>query len=299
MAQITHVKKAQQRYATVPVLDTDGKQKKTPVIDKRTGQQKVSKRGPVFLTVTVADKTKPLPMPRCDARPCKHGDTEIKVGMAYKHISPKSGPYGGRTLTRHEDCPTWNVWEYSSSLSARLAQISHEAWGSFPEDAESTEDIESWLEDVATEVEALADEKDESADNIEEGFQHETSASEELREVAETLRGWAEEIRGADVPDLPEAEETDCETCEGTGKVEEECVYCSGTGDLSETVEGNEDTDPEEDCTQCEGSGETEVDCEDCDGTGQVTPEEPTDEQMDDWRDEVREAVTVIDDCPL
>ena len=36
MPKITYVKKAQQRYATVPVLDENGEQKKVPVTVKST-----------------------------------------------------------------------------------------------------------------------------------------------------------------------------------------------------------------------------------------------------------------------
>ena len=122
MPTITHVKKAQQRYAMVPVCNPDGTPKQTPVM-RGDGTQKTTKRGAlVFMTVTVADKTKPQPLDTCDF--CHQ---PIEVGTPYKHITPKSGPYGGHKRTRHESCPTWQVWEYSSSLSARIAQIQHDA----------------------------------------------------------------------------------------------------------------------------------------------------------------------------
>jgi len=113
MAKITYVEHAQQRYATVPVLDDNGEPKRTPVINKRTGEQKRTRRGnrPVFMTVTRQDRSQPLSMPRCDYPGCKHPQREIQPGEPYKHISPKSGPYGGRTLSRHRDCPGWNVWD--------------------------------------------------------------------------------------------------------------------------------------------------------------------------------------------
>ena len=116
MAKITYVKAAQQRYEQVPVIDPEtGQQKQTPVINQRTGQQKLTKRGtPVFLSLSVPDRTKPLP-----PRKCGKCHQEIAVGQPYKHISPRSGPYGGHTLYRCDTCPVWHVWEYSSSLSAR------------------------------------------------------------------------------------------------------------------------------------------------------------------------------------
>src|SRR3954463_7848604 len=152
MPRVTHVAKAQQRYETKPVLDEDGNPKRTPVM--RNGEQRTTKRGtPIFMTVTVADKTKPLPPYTCDS--CGQ---EIAIGSPMKHITPKSGPYGGRKRTRHESCPTWQVWEYSNSLSAQLARIEHdvdEAIGS----AEGPDDIQTALDDAASSVEEIAQEK--------------------------------------------------------------------------------------------------------------------------------------------
>lgn len=280
MARTTHVAKAQQRYATVPVIDPEtGQQKRTPVmVTGRDGEkvQKVSKRGPVFLSLTVSDKSQPLPNRKCDS--CHK---EIEVGQAYKHISPKSGPYGGQTRTRHETCPNWQVWEYSSSLSARIAQIQHEGETGIPQDSDEPEDYTSHAESVADEIEGLADEKQESADNIEEGFGHATSSSEELAEQADALHEWADEVRDVEVPDLPEPEEQDCEECDGTGKVEVE----------------NPDYDPETDADDMEFITEP---CGECDGSGQVTPDEPTDEQMAEWREQAAEALTeAIGNSPL
>ena len=48
MARVTHVKKAQQRYATVPVIDPEtGEPKRTPVmkkVDRETGEITRSRR---------------------------------------------------------------------------------------------------------------------------------------------------------------------------------------------------------------------------------------------------------------
>ena len=96
---------------------------------RKDGTQKTTKTGrAVFMTVTVVDKTKPKPNLKCDFRGCDIDGGEILPGTPYMHISPKSGPYGGRQLNRHQAHPAWNVWEYSSSMSARLAQIAHDFW---------------------------------------------------------------------------------------------------------------------------------------------------------------------------
>lgn len=255
MPRVTHVAKAQQRYKTVPVIDEGtGKPKQTPVM--RNGEQRTTKHGrPVFRTVTVDDKSQPLPPYTCDS--CHN---PIEIGTPYKHITPKSGPYGGYKRTRHASCPTWQVWEYSDSLSARTARISHEFTEALST-VEDASDVESALQDAAQEVRDLAEEKRESAQNIEDGFGHETSTSQELNDVADQLESWADEIEQADVPDFPEPEEQDCEDCE-EGKVDGK-------------------------------------NCETCDGTGKYTPDEPTDDQIEDWRSEVQDSITIVDECPV
>lgn len=274
MARTTFVKKAQQRYATVPVLNEDGTPKRTPVM-RKDGTQKTTKHGrPVFLTVTVADKTKPLPMPTCG----KCSKT-IEVGQPYKHISPKSGPYGGRTLYRCADCPTWQVWEYSSSMSARIAEMQH----SFETEIDGADDVEtitSALSSMADEVRSLAEEKREGASNIEEGFGHPTSASEELEQIADDLDSWADEIEEADVP---ETDEYGCTECDGECVMD--CDACNGTG----TIESETAYEPDEDCDACENG---KVDCETCGGDSDYVDTET-------WLDAVRDAVSIVDECPV
>lgn len=254
MPKVNHVKRAQQRYAMVPVIDeTTGEQKRVPMINSRTGEQKTSKTGrPVFIGLTVRDYGKPLPMPTCD-----HCREVIAVGAAYKWIEPS----GQRVRNRHESCPTWNVWEYSSSLSARIAQIVD---GNTLGDFETLEEVQSFLADQAQAIRDLADEKRESADNIESGFGHETAQSQELADIADQLEQWADDVESVDLPEEPEAEETDCDDCDGTGVNEEE------------------------------------TECVECDGSGRVTPDEPTEEQMQEWRDEVESAVAdAMGNCPV
>lgn len=263
MPRITTVAKAQQRYATKVVKDDRGRPIRTPVM-RRDGTQKTTKSGkPVYMTKTVADKSRPLPLEKCD-----YCNKPIEVGSPYKHMTPKSGPYGGRKRSRHIQHPSWQVWEYSSSLSARIAQIVHDGEASIA-DAETTEDLESVLHEIADEIRSLADEKAEGADNIEAGFGHETEQSQELREISEQLESWAEEVENVNIPDYPEAEEEDCPECGGTGHRE---------------IDGEQ----------------SEEECDECEGTGQVTPEEPTDEQVNEWRDEAMGvAQGALDSCPV
>lgn len=267
MPRVNYVKKAQQRYRMVQILDEQGQPKKVPVMNTRTGEQKVSKRGPVFRTLTITDKSQPLPLYRCGS--C---GKDIEVGTPYKWIEPKSGPYGGRFMARHASCPTWQVWEYSSSLSARIAQLQYEGEQALSA-ACSQEDIEAARDSIAAEIEALADEKEEAAQNMEDGFGHETYQSTEIRETADSLRSWGEEVGQAEVPEIET--EQDCEDCQGTGEVE--CEDCQG-----------------EDCEACGGDGNLQ--CEACEGTGTVEAEEPSEDALEEAREAVR---SVLDACPV
>jgi len=257
MARITSVKKAQQRYATVPVLNEDGTPKRTPVMG-RNGEQKVTKHGrPVFMSVTGQDRSKPLAPYTCDS--CGEA---IKVGTPYKHVTPKSGPYGGTQRNRHQSCPTWQVWELSNSWSARIEQATH---GFDVSDVDNADDVVSALADVAEAIRELAEESRESAQNIEEGFGHPTSQSEEAEERADNLDSWADEIEGADVPEYPEPEEVECTACEGSG------------------VDEND----------------ADLVCSKCDGNKVIVPDEPTEEQIDQWFAEVDDAVSIVNECPI
>jgi hypothetical protein len=61
MARVTHVKHAQQRYETIPVLDElEGGQKKVPVM-RRDGTQKTTKSGRLSSSASPSDLSRPLP----------------------------------------------------------------------------------------------------------------------------------------------------------------------------------------------------------------------------------------------
>lgn len=196
MARIHYVKRAQQRYATKPVLDAEGNPVVKPIDRKtrRTGRQ-------VTVRVTEPDYTKPLPNHKCDR--C---GVEIEPGMSYKWVQPKSGPYGGRKRYRCGKCPPWQVWELSSSLSARLAEVSFIFWRAI-DSAESEDDVQAAQDEAAQTVRDIAEEKREAAQNTEEGFGHATSQSDELNDIADQLDSWADEIEGEDIPEFPEADE--------------------------------------------------------------------------------------------
>lgn len=268
MARVTFVKKAQQRYETRPVLDDKGQPIKI-ALTKGDGSPKMtsSKGGkrtprPVFITKTEPDKTRPKPNYQCGK--CQ---AEILPGQPYKWIKPKSGPYGGRLMVRCGTCPTWQVWDYSNSLSAQVARIEHDATSAL-DDATSAEDVTAALNDAASSIRDLAEQKRESASNMEEGFGHATYQSEDLEQQGDNLEGWADEVEAQDVEDL---DVFDCAACTDG---QAECPACDGTG---------------EDCADCDGTGEEE--CSECDGTGN-----DLEAARESWSEAVSEA---LGNCPV
>jgi hypothetical protein len=274
MPRVTYVKSARQRYATRPVIDpVTGRQAETP-----TARQTRAKPGrpsrQVMRRVTEPDLTKPLPPHDCDF--CHE---PIEVGTAYKWIAPRSGPFGGRKMYRHAGHPSWQPWEYSSSLAAQLAQVAH-TFDQAVDSAETPDDVQDALSDAAGEIEEIADAKEEAGDNMESGFEHATEQSDGLKDIAADLRSWADEVRNATVPDLPDPDDAECEPCEGTGKL----------------VKMYEDSplEPWRPGSYAEG---VVRECGSCHGTGH--PEELTEDQMNDWREEVRADVTIVDEAPV
>lgn len=271
MPRVNYVAKARQRYAPKPIIDpATGQQKRVPVM--KNGKQVTDKRGkPVTRKLSEPDLEKPLPLRECDAPGCPEPDRIIQVGTPFKWIAIKRA-YGGIEKYRHKDCPTWQVWEYSDSLSARISRIQHDA-GLDLANADDEDGFTDACSSAADAIRELADEKEEAGQNMEDGFQHETEQSAELKDIAEQLREWADAVESAygdSGIDEPEPEPEECRNCGGTGKVE--------TDESAPELEN----------------------CEECGGTTQVTSEEPTEEQMEDWRQEVRDALQeVIDNSPI
>lgn len=259
MARITYVKHARQRFEMVPKLDEQGKPVVVPVT-RRGGEAKTTKSGrEVFRNVTVQDRSKPLPNYKCQ----KCG-TEILPGQPYKWIEPKMRGM----MVRCTSCPNWNVWEYSSSLSARIAEVQSNAADALAGDFESADDLTSILGDIASEIRSLAEEKEEAASNMEEGFGHETYQSAEIREQAEQLESWADEVENTDIPEAPTTDEVECED------------------EWHEEDEEDRDGDV---CPECGGDTPQLVEADDVEGG-----------TIDDWREEARNAAQeAVDNCPL
>lgn len=267
MARVTYVKAARQRYRTVPVLDDQG----NPVKIKLTGRSRKG-GGEVFITKTAEDRTQPLPNRHCDR--CK---AEIEVGQPYKWVQPKNRGKRVRCGT----CPTWDPWELSDSLSAKVQQIQSEG-----SEALSQADDEGSMRDaqstIVEQIRELAEAKSEAADNLEEGFQHETSQSQEIRDTADQLGEWADEVENVDLDDFPEPGDVDCETCQASGHVD------------------NDQYDPDQAANDEDYDEEETVDCPDCNGDGTVEGDAPSQDDVDAWIEEKRDEISAaLDNCPV
>jgi hypothetical protein len=202
MARITHVKKAQQRYKMVPVLNEDGFPKSTPVL-RQDGTPKLTRHGsPIFRAVTVADKDQPLPPLVCD-----HCHQPIEVGTPYKWVAVKR-TYGGVTYNRHEGCPNWRQSQLSTSRMAEIYDAQEDASTAIFS-AETNDDLEAARDAFAEVVREVAEGYRESADNIEDGFGHPTGQSEELAGRADELESWADEIEDWSADDNEPDEDDD------------------------------------------------------------------------------------------
>lgn len=208
MARITHVTKAQQRFATVPVLDENGQQVIVPVT-RKDGSPKRTKTGrAITRRLTQDDKSQPLPNRKCEK--CRQ---EIKVGDPYKWVKPKSGPYGGSKRVRCAACPSWKPSELSSSKMATLyaaQEAADEAFGALmlpdTEDAVDSfvDDVKQILNDLAEGARDTAGEYQEGLDNMPDGLR---DAAYETQEKIEALESFAEDLEGwdpsADSPEIP------------------------------------------------------------------------------------------------
>ena len=157
--------------------------------------------------VTVVKKARVSKYERkCDFPGCGH---VIAPGDGFKHISPRvPGSLGSVTRYRCLTHPDWHLWEYSSSLSARIAEIQYDGNNEILQSDENT--IEDLPTILGEKIRELADEKRESAQNIEDGFGHSTSLSDELNGQAYELESWADSVESVDIlGGKPEEEDED------------------------------------------------------------------------------------------
>jgi hypothetical protein len=255
MPKIT-VQVARQRYARVTVMepDPDNPGKKRPKRIKINKQRR--KGGDIYKIVNANDTSQPLP-----PRKCERCGAELVIGQKYRSIGIKR-QYGGIIRYRCMNCPIWQPWEYSDANWARVAQIQSEQDIGDGSDWESEDDAREAAGQIAEAIREFASEKEEAASNVEEHFPGSEQA-EMLAQFVQDLEDWAQRVEDAvdNADDFPEGE---CQNCGG-----DEITH-------DEHNEGcPEDCDGTEECLECNGSNEGE----------------PTEEQLDEWRASVVQAI--------
>lgn len=188
MARVNHVKAAEQRYATVPVLDDNGEQV-WRTLHRKDGTPKTNKRGePVRQRVTKKDTTRPLPN-----RKCGRCGKEIEPGMPYLWWANKlPNARSGYKQIRCVDHPP-TLAERTPGRAGQLMGMQDE-WSKRLADCTTIDDLTSARDDIAGEIRDFAQEFIDSADNMESGFGHETYQSQELREKGEAIEQVADDL---------------------------------------------------------------------------------------------------------
>lgn len=257
MPKIT-VQVARQRYKRVVVMEPDpDKPGETRPKRIKVNRQR-RKGGDIYKTVKENDKSQPLP-----PRKCERCSAELTIGQKYRSIGIKR-QYGGIIRYRCMTCPSWQPHEYSDANWARVAQIQSE---NTPDCSacKSEDDAREVAGAIAEAIREFASEKEESASNVSEHFPGSEQA-EMLSQFASDLEEWAQRVEDAvdNADDFPEGE---CETCGGEEMTHEVPEGCTG--------ECDEDCDGTEECLECNGSKEGE----------------PTEDQLNEWRDSVQQAI--------
>lgn len=134
--------------------------------------------------------------------------------------------------------------------------------------ATSLEELEQMVDDVAEACTEVASEyEDSEMFEINEDLQE---RAETLNAAAEDLGNWADDLDEEPTEDEERFQEQECESCEGTGEVE--------------------DSDEPED----------KMDCPDCNGVGSIEAEDDFEQAHDEWLTAAREAAeSAVNDVEL
>ena len=182
-ARVHYVKAAQQRYAKVPKLDAEGKQVVTPVM-RKSGAARTAKGGrQVTKRIKVADKSRPLPMPKCG----KCGDT-IVVGQPYRWF--QVGFRGYTQFRCAKSTCTPKVSELESSLMGQVYEARDDARDAISNiDAREVDDADSQLtgifQDLISAMEEVKDAYDEADEHF--GGNRETDSGQRAEQLESAI----------------------------------------------------------------------------------------------------------------
>lgn len=194
----------------------------------------------------------------------------INKGDPYKWIAIKlRGDNPSTRKVRCEGCDDWHEWEWNPSIPAQAKRIAHDTEETlrYHRIYETEAEAEAIMREAAHDIGILANTRQVSADRARYVFGNVNFRTKQFDDDAHVLRVWALQVGKWKCPPLPEPELQDCSFCSAKRM------------DLDAGGDAN---------------------CAECQGAGRYVGEEPSQEQMDDWRLEVADdASEVLELCPI
>lgn len=189
IARLHTVDHARQVYEKVAKTDAEGNRVTVPVTSKRTGAQKFGRGGrPMVRRVTVHDRSKPLPMPKCG----KCGD-EIKVGGPYRWFTVGFRSHAKRIRCMKPACTPKMSERESSNLSTIMAaqEDASEQLNALDAATVETDDVETIVQGVGETVKEVADEYRQADESFGGGGNTPNGErADTLESSADTLESW-------------------------------------------------------------------------------------------------------------
>lgn len=223
VARVHYVKHARQLYARDAKLDEEGRPVAVPVTSKRTGEQKVGRGGrPMTRRVRVADKSRPLPMPKCG----KCGK-QINVGDPYRYFI-----VGFRSSYKRVRC-------MDSACTPKDSE--RESSGPRSEILSAIETANGNLDGYTAEGTSDASEVEQTVQEVAEAF---TSAAEQWREADEQFGGGGNTENG-ERADTAESSASELESWSTSNDQEPDFSECEDDVHKDPSEREDEDDDRE------------------------------------------------------
>ena len=207
LAKVHYVQHARQTYDKVAKTDEEGRQVVTAVTSKRTGEQKVSRRGrPITRRIRVSDKSKPRAL-----LVCENDGTVINIGDPYRWYSVGFRSSYKRVRCMKSTCtPRQSTLESSGPRSEIYGAIesANDALDALDAGSITSADVESIVQEVADAFESARDQWREADENFGGGGNTENVERADTAESSyDELSGWT--TSGNDEPDYDDCDDTD------------------------------------------------------------------------------------------
>jgi hypothetical protein len=204
VARIHTVKHARQTYEKVAKIDESGQQVVTPVKSKRTGEQRLSRKGrPITRRIRVADKSKPKPLLKCG----KCGD-EIALGAPYRWFTVGFRSHYKQVRCMKGSCTPRESERESSGIRSEILgaiEAAHDELNALTEVGDASE-VESIVQQVGDAFRTAADQYREADEAFGGGGNTENGDRADTSETgAGELESWS--TSGDNEPDYEDCED--------------------------------------------------------------------------------------------